>query len=152
LQGRLDEAGSASPRRSRQRADVAALDEAEPTGAAGDLRELPRQQVAPGFTVELRRLREEQRLAREVDAVPQHVGRHRHVRASAQEAVDLLTPRAQGHRAVEHGDAAGVEPVDLAREREHGAAAERHDDRPWREAAERALADELERQDAARRP
>ena len=48
--------------------------------------------------------------------------------APLEEAVDLLAPRAERHRAVEHGDAARVEPVDLAREREHRLAAEGDDD------------------------
>ena len=65
-----------------------------------------------------------------------------------EEPVDLLAPRAERHGAVEHRDAVGVQAVDLAREREHRLAAEGDDDRSRREAAERALADELERQHA----
>ena len=52
------------------------LDEPETAGASGDLRELPREQVTPLLAVELRRLGEEERLAREVHAVPEDVGRH----------------------------------------------------------------------------
>ena len=78
----------------------------------------------------------------------EHVGGDGDVRAAAEEAVDLLAPRAERHGAVEHRDPVGVQAVDLAREREHRLAAERDDDRSRREAAERALADELERQDA----
>ena len=81
------------------------------------------------LAVELRRLGEEQRLAREVDAVPEDVGRDADVGRAGQEAVDLLAPRRERHRAVEHGDPARVQPVHLAREREHGLAAERDDDR-----------------------
>ena len=64
-----------------------------------------------------------------------------------EEAVDLLASRAERHGAVEDGDPVGVEPVQLPREREHRLAAERDDDRARRETAERALADELERED-----
>ena len=53
---------------------MTALDEAEPACAAGDLRDLPRVQVAPLLAVELLRLGEEERLAGEVDAVAEHVG------------------------------------------------------------------------------
>ena len=60
---------------------MAALVEAEAPGAAGDLRDLPRLEVAPLLPVELRRLGEEQRLARQVDAVAEHVGRGAHLRA-----------------------------------------------------------------------
>ena len=75
----------------------------------------------------------------------EHVGRDAHVGAAVEEAVDLLAPRRERHRAVEHRDAAGMEPVDLAGEREHRLAAERDDDRSRREPAELARADELER-------
>ena len=51
-----------------------------------------------------------------------------------EEAVDLLAPRAERHRAVEHRDAARVQAVDLAREREHRLAAEGDDDGARREA------------------
>ena len=54
---------------------MAALVEAEAAGAARDLGDLPRLEVAPLLAVELRRLGEEQRLARQVDAVPEDVGR-----------------------------------------------------------------------------
>ena len=52
---------------------VPALDETEAARPAGDLCELPRQEVAPLLPVELRRLGEEKRLAREVDAVAKNV-------------------------------------------------------------------------------
>src|SRR5206468_11894256 len=61
------------PRHAREDADVTALVEAETAGAAGDLRDLPRLEVAPLLPVELRRLGEEQRLARQIDAVPEDV-------------------------------------------------------------------------------
>ena len=119
----------ARPGHAREHADVPALDEPEAPRAAGDLRELPRQQVTPRLAVELRRLGEEQRLAGKVDAVAEHVGGHGHVGRAAEEAVDLLPPRAERHGAVENRDAVRVQPVDLAREREHRLAAERDDDR-----------------------
>ena len=75
---------------------MAALDEPESARPAGDLRELPRQQVAPLLAVELRRLGEQQRLAREVDAVTEHVGGDADIGRAAEEAVDLLAPRASG--------------------------------------------------------
>ena len=74
------------------------------------------------------------------------VGRDAHVRPAVEEAVDLLAPRRERHRAVEHRDPAGMEPVDLAGEREDRLAAERDDDRSRREPAELARADELERE------
>src|SRR3954447_3694856 len=59
LQRLLDDLGiGVCPGDPGQHTDVTALDEPEPPGAARDLGELPRQQVAPGFTVELGRLRE----------------------------------------------------------------------------------------------
>ena len=88
-----------------EHADVPALDEAEAPGAARDLRELPRQQVAARLAVELRRLGEEQRLAGEVDAVPEHVRGDGDVGRAAEEAVDLLAARAERHGAVEDRDA-----------------------------------------------
>src|SRR5690242_21960933 len=86
-------------------------------------RSLPRLEVAPLLAVELRRLGEEERLAREVDAVAEDVGRRAHLRAAVDEAVDLLPPRRERHRAVEAGDATRVELVQLAREADHGPAA-----------------------------
>ena len=83
----------------REHADVTALDEAEAPGPTGDLREFPRQQVASRLAVELRRLREQQRLAGEVDAVPEHVRRDADVCLPVDEAVDLLAPRRERHRA-----------------------------------------------------
>ena len=68
---------------------MAALDEAEAAGAARDLRDLPGVQVAPLLAVELLRLGEEQRLAGEVDAVPEHVGGAADVGLPVQEALDL---------------------------------------------------------------
>ena len=87
---------------------MAALDEPEATRPTRDLRELPRQQVAPRLAVELRRLREEQRLARKVDAVAENVGRDADLRPAGEEAVDLLAPRRERHGAVEHRDAVGL--------------------------------------------
>ena len=135
----------ARPGEPRQHADVTALDEPEAARAPGDLRKLPRQQVTTLLTVELRRLREQQRLAREVDAVTEHVRRERDVRGAAEKPVDLLTPRRERHRAVEHCDAARMEPVHLPGEREHRFAAERDDDRSRSQRAKRHLADPLER-------
>ena len=84
-----------SPSEPGEHADVSALDEAESAGSPGDLRELPRQEVAPLLPVELRRLREEERLAGEVDAVPENVGRDADVGGTGDEALDLLAPRRQ---------------------------------------------------------
>ena len=81
-----------SPSEPGEHADVSPLDEAEPAGSPGDLRELPRQEVAPLLPVELRRLREEKRLAGEVDAVPENVGRDADVGGTGDEALDLLAP------------------------------------------------------------
>ena len=125
---------------------MAAFDEPEPAGPAGDLRELPREEVAALLAVELRRLGEEQRLAGQVDAVSEHVGRHADVRAAVEEPVDLLAARGERHRAVEHRDPVGMQAVHLARQREHRLPAERDDDGPRRQRAELACADELERQ------
>ena len=112
LERRLDEVGvRVRPGDPDEHADVAALDEPEAPCPARDLGELPRQQVAPLDSVELRRLGEEQRLARQVDAVSEHVGGDADVRRAREEAVDLLAPRRERHRAVEHRDAARVEPV-----------------------------------------
>ena len=74
------------------------------------------------------------------------VGGDAHVRRAREEAVDLLAARRQRHRAVQHRDAPGMQAVHLAREREHGLPAEGDDDRALAERAQRALADELERQ------
>ena len=125
---------------------MAPLDEPEAPGAARDLSELPRQQVTPLVAVELGRLREEQGLAGEVDAVSEHVGRDADVRGARDEAVDLLAARRERHRAVEHRDPVGAQPVDLAREREDGLAAERDDDCPRGQRTELAGTDELEGQ------
>ena len=131
LERRLDEIRvGARPRDADEHADVAALDEPEPSGATRDLRDLPRQQVAPLLPVELRRLGEEQRLARQVDAVTEHVGGDAHVGAALEEPVDLLAPRRERHRPVEHRYAARVQTVDLARQREHRLAAERDEHLP----------------------
>ena len=78
------------PREAGKDAHVAALVEAEASGAAGDLRDLPRLEVAPLPSVELLRLREEERLARQVDAVPEHVGRRAHLGGAGEKPVDLL--------------------------------------------------------------
>ena len=113
---------------------MAALVEAVAAGAPRDLRDLPRLEVAPLLAVELRRLGEEKRLAREVDAVAEDVGRGAHLGLAGDEAVDLLAPRRERHRAVETRDAARVELVQLAREADHGAPRERDDDRARTEA------------------
>ena len=135
-----------SPPEPGEHADVPALDKAEAAGATGDLGELPRQQVAPLLAVELRRLRKEERLAGKVDAVTKDVRSDAHVRLAREEAIDLLPPRRERHRAVEDGDAALVQAVDLACEREHRPARESHDDGSLRQRAKRLRADELERQ------
>jgi hypothetical protein len=147
LERRLDEIGiRVSPAEPGENTDVAALDEAEATRAAGDLRELPREEVAPGLSVELVRLGEEERLAWQVDTVAENVRGDAHVRGARQEAVDLLAPRRERHRSVEDGDAPRMQPVDLSGQSEHGLAAERHENRALAERAERPLAHELERQ------
>ena len=133
------------PRDAGEHADVAALVEAEAAGASRDLRDLPRLEVAPLLAVELLRLGEEQRLAREVHAVPEHVGRRAHLRGARDEAVDLLAARRERHRAVEHGDAAGVQLVQLAGEPDHRLAAERDDDGARLQAGDAALAEPVER-------
>src|SRR6478672_9639729 len=133
------------PREAGEDAHVAALVEAEAPGAAGDLRDLPGLEVAPLAAVELRRLGEEQRLARQVDTVAEHVGRGTHLRAAVDEAVDLLAPRGERHRAVEARDAARVELVQLAGEADHGAAAEGDDHRARAEAGDAAAAGPVER-------
>src|SRR6185312_5244629 len=72
LERRFDELGvGARPRDPDEHPDVAALDKAEPPRAARDLRQLPRLQRPALLAVELRRLGEEKRLARQVDAVPE---------------------------------------------------------------------------------
>ena len=93
LQRRLHELGvGRAPAESGEHADVSALDEAEASGAPGDLRELPRQEVAALLTVELVRLGEEERLAREVHPVAEHVGGDADVGGTREEALDLLAP------------------------------------------------------------
>src|SRR4029079_15236483 len=74
------------PGHADEHADVAALDEPEAAGTAGDLRELPRQQGTPLDPVELRRLGEEEGLARQVDAVAEHVGRYTDLGGAREEA------------------------------------------------------------------
>ena len=134
------------PAEPREDPDVAALDEPEPAGTARDLRQLPGQERPSLLSVELRRLGEEKRLAREVDAMAEHVRRDAHVRGTREEAIDLLAARGERHRAVEDRDPAGMQAVHFAGEGEHRAAAERDHDGSRRERAERARADELERQ------
>ena len=133
------------PRHAGEHADVPALVEAEAAGAAGDLRDLPRLEVAALVPVELVGLGEEQRLARQVDAVAEHVGRRAHLGRAGDEAVDLLAPRRERHRAVQHRDLARMELVELAGEADHGAAAERDDDGSRPEPGDAALADPVER-------
>ncbi len=134
------------PTDAREHADVSALDESEAPRPAGDLRELPREQVAPVLAVELRRLGEQQRLAGQVDTVPENVGRDAHVRPTLEEAVDLLAARAERHGAVEDRDPTGMHAVDLAGEREHRLAAERHEHAPRCHGAQLHGADPLERE------
>jgi ketosteroid isomerase-like protein len=124
---------------------VAALHEAEAAGPAGDLRDLPRVQVAALLAVELGRLGEEQRLARQVDAVSEDIGCRAEVGRAAAEALDLDAARRERHRAVENRDAAGVTPVQLAGEREHRAAAEGDDHGAGTQALERDRAGPVER-------
>src|SRR5206468_5816006 len=112
---------------------------------AGDLCDLPRLEVAPLLAVELRGLGEEQRLAGEVDAVPEDVGRSADLRPTGDEAVDLLPSRSERHRAVEAGDRARVQLVQLARETDYRPAAEGHDDRGGAQARDRATAGPVER-------
>src|SRR5512142_2308426 len=78
------------PRHARADAHVTPLVEAVAAGAAGDLGDLPRLEITPLLAVELRGLGEEERLAWEVDAVPQNIGRRANLRAPGDEAVDLL--------------------------------------------------------------
>src|SRR5262249_17489704 len=147
LERRLDEHRvGPRPRHTGEDTDVAALDEPEATCAAGDLRELPREQLPPLLPVELRGLDEQQRLAGEVDPVPEHVGGDADVGVAGEEALELLAPRRERHRAVEDSDAPRSEPVDLAGESEHGLAAERHEHRARPQRAHRNLADPLERE------
>ena len=91
LERRLDDLRIGTrPRDADEDADVAALDETEPAGAAGDLGQLPGKEVAAHLAVELRRLREEQRLARQVDAVPEHVRGDADVGGAGEKPVDLF--------------------------------------------------------------
>src|SRR6478609_2383826 len=133
------------PREAGEDAHVAALVEAEAAGSAGDLRDLPGLEVAPFAAVEFRGLGEEQRLARQVDAVTEHVGRGTHLRPAVDEAVDLLSPRRERHRAVEAGDTTRMELVQLAGEADHGAAAEGDDHRARAKAGDAAAAGPVER-------
>src|SRR5262245_26138083 len=147
FEGRLDELGFGRPPTDPgQDADMAALYEPETPRAACDLGEFPGQEVAALLPVELRRLREEERLAGEVDPMAEDIGRDADVRGAREKALDLLTSRRERHRAVEDGDPAGVDAVHLTCKREHGAPAERNDDSPGRERPEGSSSDELERQ------
>ena len=106
LERGLDELGvGARPGHADEDTDMTALDEPETARAAGDLRELPREQVAAHLAVELRRLGEQQRLAGQVDAVTEHVRGDADVGAAGEEPVDLLAARRERHRPVQHGDA-----------------------------------------------
>ena len=107
---------------------MAALHEPEAAGTAGDLGDLPGVEISPFLTVELLRLGEEQRLAGEVDAVPEHVRRATDVGITVHEPLDLEPAGRQRHRAVEHGDLPRLPAVQLAGKCEHGAAAEGDDD------------------------
>src|SRR6188472_2932487 len=145
LQRRLDERWiGARPRDADEHSDVPALDETEPPRATCDLRQLPRLERPTLLAVELRRLGEEERLARQVDTVPEDVRRDADVRVAREEPVDLLAPRRQRHRAVEHGHAVGPEAVHLPCEREHRLAAERDEHGAGRERAELPGPDELQ--------
>ena len=73
------------------------------------------------------------------------VGRGAHLGLAGDEAVDLLAPRRERHRAVEARDPARVELVQLAREADHGAPRERDDDRARPEAGDRLAAAPVER-------
>ena len=95
--------------------------------------------------VELLGLREEQRLARKVDAVAENVGRRADLGGAGEEAVDLLAPRPERHRAVQHRDLPRMQLVQLAGEPDHGAAAERDDHRAGAETDDAAAADPVER-------
>ena len=147
LERRLDELriGDA-PAESGEDADVATLDESEAASAPGDLRELPREKTASFLAVEFRRLGEEERLAREIHPVSEHVRGYANVSRAGEEALDLLPARGERHRTVEHRDAPRVQPVHLAREREDGLATEGDDDGARSQRTERALADELQRE------
>src|SRR5262249_18062390 len=133
------------PRQAGEDSDVAALVKTEAAGASCDLRDLPRLEVAAFFAVELRRLGEEKRLAREVDAVAEDVGRRAHLRATRDEAGEPRPPRREGHRAVEAGDPARVELVQLAGESDHGPAAEGDENGAWPKARDAAAAHPVER-------
>src|SRR5205807_681464 len=133
------------PRHAREDADVADLVEAEPAGAAGDLRDLPRLELAPLVPVELLRLGEEQRPAREVHAVAEDVGGRADLRGAGEEAVDLLAARRERHGAVQHRGLAGMVLVQVAGEPDHGATTERDDDRARPQTGDAAAADPLER-------
>src|SRR4051794_29448407 len=143
---RLDETGvGMRPRNARQHPDKAALVEPVAARAPGDLCDLPRFEVAALAAVELLRLREEQRLAREIDAVAEHVGGHAHLGGTGEKPVDLLTTRREWHRAVKHGDASRPQGIQLARKTDHRAPAERDDNRSRPEPGNAFLPEPLER-------
>ena len=102
-------------------------------------------QIAALLAVELLRLGEQERLAGEVDAVPEHVGGAADVGLPVHEALDFEASRAERHRAVEDSDAARLPPVQLPGEREHGTAAECDDDRAGPEALKGNRAGPVER-------
>src|SRR5258708_34176504 len=104
------------PRDAGEHTDVTALVKAEAPGAACDLRDLPRLEIATLLAVELFRFREEQRLARQIHAVTEHVGRRTHLSRTGDEALDPLPPRRERHRAVDHRDAARRERLQPAGE------------------------------------
>ena len=78
--------------------------------------------------------------------MPEDVGRDADLRGAGEEAVDLLAPRGERHRAVEHRNPVGLHPVDLTGEREHRLAAEGDENGAGGQSAKLPLADELERQ------
>src|SRR5205823_11635022 len=93
LERRLDDTGvGVAPDEAGENAHVPTLDEAEASRPARDLRQLPREQRSPLLPVELRRLREEERLAGEIDPVAEDVGRDAHVGG----------PREKAFRSEEH--------------------------------------------------
>ena len=85
-----------APAQPGEDADVPALDEAEAPRPARDLGDLPREEVPPLLAVELRRLREEERLAGQVHAVAEDVRGDADVGGSREEPVDLLLRDASG--------------------------------------------------------
>ncbi len=82
----------------------------------------------------------------------EHVGRRAHFGLAGDEAVDLLAPGGERHRAVEARDAPRMELVQLTREPDHGAPREGDDHRARAEARDAAAADPVERRLALEEP